>query len=277
GDARSSGKRLGPSESAKSKTSLRGSERAEGDEAPDQHHRIGAPPPTHLAAQHTKGLRALVSELRVGGVFAPQGGAEDSAILCGRAGMGLARLRKRRDEGVGIAGDGLEPSGVMGWRRSRQQHVVAEEKLPSARRTVLPPVPPFTGLGSPFKSVGHRSRSTVRAWGQAALQDTAGAVRVACDSPTAKASREESDVGQSGKLAEQRVFGFKSFGAPGADVLWRADGGAECDEAMQLGGLAATPDLGPKVGDPGRRRPTVVVEDARLAQVSGYTYQTSHE
>ena len=46
---------------------------------------------------------------------------------------------------------------------------------------------------------------------------------------------------------------------------------------MQLGGLAATPDLGPKVGDPGRRRPTVVVEDARLAQVSGYTYQTSHE
>ena len=42
--------------------------------------------------------------------------------------------------------------------------------------------------------VGHRSRSTVRAWGQAALQDTAGAVRVACDSPTAKASREESDV-----------------------------------------------------------------------------------
>ena len=46
---------------------------------------------------------------------------------------------------------------------------------------------------------------------------------------------------------------------------------------MQLGGLAATPDLGPKVGDPGRRRPTVVVEDARLAQVSGCTYQTSHE
>ena len=80
-----------------------------------------------------------------------------------------------------------------------------------------------------------------------------------------------------GELAEQRVFGFESFGAPGADVLWRADGGAECDEAMQLGGLAATPDLGPKVGDPGRRRPTVVVEDARLAQVSGYTYQTSHE
>ena len=31
--------------------------------------------------------------------------------------------------------------------REGQQHVVAEEKVPSARRTVLPPVPPFTGLG----------------------------------------------------------------------------------------------------------------------------------
>ena len=62
-------------------------------------HRIGAPPPTHLTAEHAEGLRAPVSELRVGGVFAPHGGAEDSAILCGRAGVGLARSRKRRDEG----------------------------------------------------------------------------------------------------------------------------------------------------------------------------------
>ena len=32
--------------------SRRGSERAEGDETPDQHHCIGAPPPTRLAAEH---------------------------------------------------------------------------------------------------------------------------------------------------------------------------------------------------------------------------------
>ncbi|CAE7475449.1 unnamed protein product, partial [Symbiodinium microadriaticum] len=133
--------------------------------------------------------------------------------------------------------------------------------------------------------VGHRSRSTVRAWGQAALQDTAGAVRVACDSPTAKASREESDVPsgtcllfrsstQTGlESAPKAASCVAAYGATrsgetvrsaclargaaqklrrshartvGADVLWRADGGAECDEAMQLGGLAATPDLGPK-------------------------------
>ena len=37
--------------------------RAEGDEAPDQHHRIGAPLPTHLAADHTEGLRAPVRRL----------------------------------------------------------------------------------------------------------------------------------------------------------------------------------------------------------------------
>ena len=89
------------------------------------------------------------------------------------------------------------------------------------------------------------------------------------------------DWRQSGKLAEQRVFGFKSFGAPGADVLWCADGGAECNEATHLGGLVAMPDLGPKVGDPERRRPTVLVEDVRLAQVSGYAcvpfYCARHE
>ena len=37
--------------------------RTEGDEAPDQHHRIGAPLPTHLAADHTEGLHAPVRRL----------------------------------------------------------------------------------------------------------------------------------------------------------------------------------------------------------------------
>jgi len=71
-------------------------------------------------------------------------------------------------------------------------------------------------------------------------------------------------VRQLGKLAEQRIFGFESFGAPGTDVLWRADGGAECDKASLLGGPVATPHVGPEVGDPGRRRATCVVEDARV-------------
>ena len=66
----------------------------------------------------------------------------------------------------------------------------------------------------------------------------------------------------------QRVFGCEPIGAPGADVLRRAEWGAECNEATHLGGLAATPDLGPKVGDPWRCGATVVVEDAGLAQVS---------
>ena len=52
--------------------------------SPDQHHCIG--------------LRARISELRVGGVFALQGGAPDCAILAGRAGVGLARSRERRDK-----------------------------------------------------------------------------------------------------------------------------------------------------------------------------------
>ena len=70
----------------------------------------------------------------------------------------------RGERGVGVAGDSLEPcSGVrtglgtqertVGRRQRRQQHVVAEEKVPCARRTVLPPMPPFTGLGDPVRSV----------------------------------------------------------------------------------------------------------------------------
>ena len=56
----------------------------------------------------------------------------------------------RGERGVGVARDSLEPcSGVqtglgtqertVGRRQRRQQHVVAEEKVPCARRTVLPP------------------------------------------------------------------------------------------------------------------------------------------
>ena len=70
----------------------------------------------------------------------------------------------RGEQGVAVAGDSLEPcSGVrtglgtqertVGRRQRRQQHVVAEEKVPCARRTVLPPMPPFTGLGDPVTSV----------------------------------------------------------------------------------------------------------------------------
>ena len=54
------------------------------------------------------------------------------------------------------------------------------------------------------------------------------------------------------------------------DVLWRAYGGAQCDEATLLRGPAATPDLGPQVCDSGRRRASFVVENARLAQVGRY-------
>ena len=68
------------------------------------------------------------------------------------------------ERGVGVAWDGLEPCSGMrtglgaqertvGWRQGRQQHVVAEENVPCARRTVLPPMPPFTGLGDPLRSV----------------------------------------------------------------------------------------------------------------------------
>jgi len=42
------------------------------------------------------------------------------------------------------------------------------------------------------------------------------------------------------------VFGFKSFGAPGTDVLWRAYGGAKSDEATLLWGPVAMPDLVPQ-------------------------------
>ena len=77
-------------------------------------------------------------------------------------------------------------------------------------------------------------------------------------------------IRQLGKLAKQRVFGFKSFGAPGTDVLWRAYGGAQSDEATLLWGPVATPDLGPQFCDSGRRRATFVVENSRLAQIGGY-------
>ena len=43
---------------------------------------------------------------------------------------------------------------AMGWRQGGQQHAVAEEGVPCTRRTVLPPMPPLTGLGGPFLSVG---------------------------------------------------------------------------------------------------------------------------
>ena len=44
-------------------------------------------------------------------------------------------------------------------------------------------LPPFTGLGDPFRSVGWVKAGTVRASAQAA-QYAAGLVRVACDSST---------------------------------------------------------------------------------------------
>ena len=77
-------------------------------------------------------------------------------------------------------------------------------------------------------------------------------------------------IRQLGKLAKQRVFGFKSFGAPGTDVLWRAYGGAQSHEATLLRGPVATPDRGPQFCDSGRRRATFVIENSRLAQVGGY-------
>ena len=77
------------------------------------------------------------------------------------------------------------------------------------------------------------------------------------------------EVGQQGELAEQRVFNFEPFHAPSADILRRADGGAQSHEATLLGRLIATPNLRAQIGDPGRRRATRIVADARLAQIGG--------
>ena len=51
------------------------------------------------STQHAKLLRATCRELGVGGLLASVGGAQNRSILCGRAGVGLAIARERRDEG----------------------------------------------------------------------------------------------------------------------------------------------------------------------------------